>query len=405
MQNDWVILAFKNIFRNKRRSILSALAILVVAAAMTILASFIAGMNNQLLTNLRALDTGDVTVQHSDFTKYKIFNPLGYLVDLEDLKSKLADQKDIKIYGRVNFFANYYNNEDSYGVQIFAFNDDDELAKSVIKLDAGRFASDRKEAVVSRGLASEKNIKIGDSVMLMTTTADRGSNAVSYKVVGIANMQTGGYNTNTVIPNLEGADWLIRTPLVTTALITTKKSNIDNLTSYINKNFVEDSVKAYTIWDSRLGLMVRMQRKFFNFISMVFFILGSTVVINTSIMAIMERVKEIGVMRALGANVKEIQFLFFLETIFLSFCGTVVGLITGAILTIPLEGMGRIFDDPKFKSISDGFYLSEAIPFDITPMNLLAIFGLSMFISFLVATIPTRRIAKINVCDSLRVEN
>lgn len=405
MQNDWVILAFKNIFRNKRRSILSALAILVVAAAMTILASFIAGMNNQLLTNLRALDTGDVTVQHSDFTKYKIFNPLGYLVDLEDLKSKLADQKDIKIYGRVNFFANYYNNEDSYGVQIFAFNDDDELAKSVIKLDAGRFASDRKEAVVSRGLASEKNIKIGDSVMLMTTTADRGSNAVSYKVVGIANMQTGGYNTNTVIPNLEGADWLIRTPLVTTALITTKKSNIDNLTSYINKNFVEDSVKAYTIWDSRLGLMVRMQRKFFNFISMVFFILGSTVVINTSIMAIMERVKEIGVMRALGANVKEIQFLFFLETIFLSFCGTVVGLITGAFLTIPLEGMGRIFDDPKFKSISDGFYLSEAIPFDITPMNLLAIFGLSMFISFLVATIPTRRIAKINVCDSLRVEN
>ena len=118
-------------------------------------------------------------------------------------------------------------------------------------------------------------------------------------------------------------------------------------------------------------------------------------IVNTLLMSVQERTREIGLMKAMGMSGKKIYLLFSLEAVFIGFLGSALG--AGAAI-----GLGTIISNV----LSDTL-LADLPGLTITLFTVPSVAGviaLVMFIAFLAGTIPAQRAAKQNPIDALRYE-
>jgi len=140
-------------------------------------------------------------------------------------------------------------------------------------------------------------------------------------------------------------------------------------------------------------------------IAYLLFILSFLVISNTILLAILERTKEIGMMRALGMTDGQMIMTYMLEAGFLGFIGSVLGIILGCIVNYPVVKYG--FDFSAFGDVmSDGLGFRTTAIFRST-WNISVIIGSGVVATLLasfMAFFPTRRAVKRSISDSLRFE-
>lgn len=147
---------------------------------------------------------------------------------------------------------------------------------------------------------------------------------------------------------------------------------------------------------------VGMIKTFFDAVTMVLTIFGlialmaaSIGIINTLFMAVQERTREIGLMKAMGLGRGKIRTMFSFEAVALGFWGSVLAIAAGcgaAALANHLAGSTFLKDLPGFTLVV------------FRPVSLLVIAFIVMFIAFLAGTLPARRAAKLDPIDALRYE-
>ncbi|MBN2511018.1 MAG: FtsX-like permease family protein, partial [Spirochaetales bacterium] len=130
-----------------------------------------------------------------------------------------------------------------------------------------------------------------------------------------------------------------------------------------------------------------------------FFALASTVIINTTMMVIFERMREIGTISAMGMKGREIVSLFFTEAFYLGLIGSAAGVLLGIGLTLLLGTTGI-----DYTSSMEGieFEVSSIIYPRLDLRSTLGTFLYSLAISSLASILPTRRAAKIEPVEALR---
>jgi putative ABC transport system permease protein len=134
-------------------------------------------------------------------------------------------------------------------------------------------------------------------------------------------------------------------------------------------------------------------------IALVFFLLASTVIINTTMMVIFERMREIGTVAAMGMTPQEIVRLFFLEAFYIGAIAAFVGVVLGIAVTIPLSKTGIDLTQ------SMGGVDLEINPVIYPRLNIRStvfVFFYSTAIASLASFIPSRRAAKIEPVEALR---
>ena len=126
---------------------------------------------------------------------------------------------------------------------------------------------------------------------------------------------------------------------------------------------------------------------------------------NTILMAILERTREIGMMRALGMTDKQMIMTYMLEAGFLGFIGSVLGIILGCAINYPMVKYGMDFS-AMADTLSDGIGFRTTGEFR-SVWNLKVIIGSGIVATLLasfMAFFPTRRAVKMPITDSLRFE-
>ncbi len=414
-------LALRNIFRNRRRSILSASAAAVAACTIVFLFAFFGGMMEDMEYNLQTYLTGAVRIRHADFDRYERLNPLHLaLPDASALVSSLEALPEVEsVSPRINFPGLIIVKEESSASgksagetrQIRAAGQGVDFAlesvygreRSVLVKGSVPEPGSR-QALVGSALAEELNADVGDKFTVLSLSGSRGSNAYTFTVSGIMSLPLTGLNKVLFQVPLDTAQRFLHLEnRVQEILVKTPGSGLplSETARFLEKELrssVPLSIRTYKEING-LAAMMDLAAKVYDLIGLIFFVLAGTVVINTTIMVIFERMHEIGTLGAMGMKGRQLVRLFFLESLFISVSGSLTGVVAGIGLVAFFAGKGLNFMalESTVSEIGVGTIIYPVLNLRST----LVVFVYSVAVAVLVTWLPARRAARVTPVEAL----
>jgi putative ABC transport system permease protein len=244
----------------------------------------------------------------------------------------------------------------------------------------------------------------------------RATNAVSFTVSGIVTFPLAAFNKGTVLLPLESAQQLVKMSGGLTEILlqlpddSEAKARASEIRGMLTGgNFTNDSFTAdgagleIKDWESidMLVTFLGLAELIYAVFALIFFLLASTVLINTTMMVVFERTREIGTIGAMGMLGREIVGLFFLEAFFIAALGALGGLALGTAIVLPLQSIGLDFSEAMSGT-------SINIPGIIYPqyniVTSLLVTIYSIIVASLAALLPSRKAAQIAPVEALRYQ-
>ncbi len=178
--------------------------------------------------------------------------------------------------------------------------------------------------------------------------------------------------------------------------------NMQAFKTKIAENFKNASVMTWKELAPDAGMMADFMNIYYYMIMGIIFFALAFGIINTMLMAILERIKELGMLMAIGMKKGKVFSMIMLETIFLTLTGSIIGMVIGWVL-IKITGYTGI----NFSSVAEGFeamgYAAVSYP-DIETTFFFGIIVMVICIAILSSIIPARKALKLKPVEALRIE-
>ena len=402
-------IALKNISRNRRRSILSGTAIVVATLSIVFMFSLVYGMMGDMRDNIFHYITGHIRIRNSEYAKYENLNPLhlrikNYQAIIDKIKE---DNNVLAVSPRIRFFASIYRNDKDYkGIGLAVnFNLEKDFEDFKNNLIKGVLSEPgRREILVSSGLAEEMGVTTGDKITMLSKSMYMGMSGMTFKISGIVKFNVESFNKSFFYMPIDTAQRFLKMDNSVTEILVLLKSltglkestaGIRKLLKGIGQPLEVAPWTSFGTWYS----IINMAETVYQFIALIFFILGSTVIINTTMMVIYERMREIGTMSAMGMTGGEIVTLFFLESFFISFISALIGVAIGVAITLPMAKYGL-----DLSTLLQGidFNVSTVLYPKLDIRSTVLVFFYAVVVSSFASFIPSRRAAKVEPVEALR---
>jgi putative ABC transport system permease protein len=404
-------IALRNIGRNARRSILSATATAIATMSMVALVAYVNGLTGDMNRNVADLVTGHVQVRAADYERYEQLNPLHLRVPrYQDLLARLDAEPDVAAaVARLSLPVGIFRGGENVGAQVMGV--DIGRERAFMQVDrivvAGRLPNaGANEAIVGKVLAKKLGAGLGDRITLLSGTMRRSSNALTVEIVGLAAFPVASMDGLRLLLPLDRAIALARMDdSVTEVLVKAKdEGRIAALGKRIGAVLAEggwEGLRARTWYEANYMLSFMKLADIAYFVmSLVFFLLASTVLVNTTMMVVFERTREIGTVGALGMKGGEIVRMFLLEALALAVIGAAAGVALGLAIAVPLSYIGIDISALTQQGLS--FEISSMVFAQPKPLGTALIFVYAVAISCAAAYLPARRAARIRPVEALR---
>jgi ABC-type lipoprotein release transport system permease subunit len=336
-------LAWRYLWRNHRRTIIMLSAISVGAWAMMFMMALTRGMVDQMIADGISVIPGHVQIHDPAYLDDpSITNRLPY-TDAE-LAEKFDDADFVAWASRVRVPAVITSERESRGVTMLGIDPEAERSFSFVDYDAvdGRFLEgvDDSGIVIGAKLANTLETRVGKRVVLMTQDPDNEIADRGFRVVGLFHANIESYEDSFVFVGRQTAQRLLRIGDTTTEAVFVGNDyrNVDPIYEKVAAA-VDDAVRVspWTEVDKYLGTMLRTMDGFMLIWVVVIFLALSFGLVNTLVMAVFERVREIGLMLALGMKPAMILGQIIIESMMLLGIGLAIGDVLTYVTIKPLE--------------------------------------------------------------------
>jgi lipoprotein-releasing system permease protein len=244
--------------------------------------------------------------------------------------------------------------------------------------------------ILGRRLAQKLDVKIGDKVLLMSLGGSSvtlsQTRVMQFEVRGLYETGMAEYDETYTYVNLKNAQRLFAVgPMVSGFDILVH--DLDSLGSLAQRlpERLGYPYYARTTYEMNRNLFtwIELQKKPIPIIIGLIIIVATVNIIGTLLMMVMEKGKEIGILRALGTNRQKLTGIFLAQGMFIAVLGVVLGNIIAFVLCW-LELHYRII------SLPSGIYFMTHVPIDLNPVNFLLVSVLALLMCFLSSIIPSR---------------
>ena len=411
----WKI-ALRNTIRHARRTIITGVVMMVGIAGFIFMDSALAGSDRMAIDNM-----ADYTV-----SSLKIRNP-AYVDDIEgmpldkglarpDAALAAASSRGLAATARLRFVATTSNYENDIPVVADAVDPaaDARVFTIARSLSAGRWleGAPARSVVLGASLAGELGLGVGDTVLISAQTVNDTTNADEYTIVGLVRTPAPEVNAAGLFMPLDDARTLLGAPgdLVTEVDVAMPRAPSigaalaasDREAAALRGALPGVRVDPLSVLaQDYLGLRNLKARYSFVMI-MIVLLIAAVGIVNTILMSVYSRVREIGVLRAYGMVRRDILRLFTLEGLAVGIFGSLLGVAFGALLNLFMVLKGMSLD--AFTGSVGSVPLSGTLYGEWNPRTMIIGFLFGIVVSIIAARIPARRAARMEPTTALRFQ-
>jgi putative ABC transport system permease protein len=415
-------LAFRNIFRFKRRTFITFSAISFGLALLIISISLMNGIDKQSISNIINCETSHIKIFKKGYFDKKDKLPMDIAIAEPDtIRALLKDIPGVKATeNRILFGAGLIKGMDELpclGVAI-----QPELDPDLFNIKESMVTGDWLKPgdagmLIGEDLAADIGLKVGDSVTVRVITSsgeeDFSWNALDLEVQGIFDTGNPAVDMAWVIIPLAQAREGLSMETEVTEIVVRLDSDDDRRVAAAQARIREklktqdQDLEVYT-WKDLAGtfLMIsEMKTQRSAIIIMIMLVIASMGIINTMLMAVLERTREIGMLSAMGMKRSEILRLFIFEGGFIGMIGSLLGCVLGGLSAWYLEVHGISISSfgESMEKVSQAVYpVKDMFYADLTLDVLILTFVLGTAISIAASFYPARKAAKMNPIEALR---
>jgi len=394
--------AWRNLWRHRRRSLITALAMAIgVALCMTMIA-WTDGMYEEMFEIMVEQQLGHVQIHHPDYPSK------GLVFDSLDGRKTLLQQIDalpgtVAASPRIDGFALLGGETKSAGGQVVGIDPARHRQVSNVheRIVEGDFLSEAAghEIIIGFKLAEEIEVGIGDEVVAVTQATDGSVGNDLYRIVGLFKTgdvgmdHSGGYihidDAESLLVLYDGAHGI--------TVLTDHADNVESYSTALGAAVATGVVQVQPWWEAspKTAQMMGMRDFTAYFLLGIVFAVAAFGVVNTMMMSVYERTRELGVLRALGLSKGKLVWLVVLESFFLACLAATIGLALGGLLDWYVVVYGIDFSGSMPDGFSwEGVMLDPVMRGTVRPqgivLTVLAVFVVSILASLWPAWRATR---------------
>lgn len=399
-------IAWRNVWRNKRRTIITVSSIFFAVLLALFMRSLQTGSYENMIRNSVELYSGYIQVHRKGYWEDKSINRMLRVTDT--LRTRLAATPGVTFYiPRLETFVLAASNEISKGVMVIGTSpqEEDRMTHLSGKVVKGAYFSDSTRGVlVSEGLAGYLGLGLNDTIV-MIGQGYHGANAVDkYPIQGILHFSNPQANDNTIYAPLELLQQFTGAPDLCTALAV----SIDDLKhlDQVKRHLTSLLGERYEVMDWK-----QMQPELVQAIQSdnaggiillgILYLVIAFGIFGTVMMMSMERRREFGVMVAVGMQKRALSVMVVLETCIIGLLGLMTSLVAGIFLLlymynhpIPLTGNAAL-------AMRD-MGIEPLIRFSLDPVIFTSQMLAIMVIMFVCLLYPLWNISRLNAITALR---
>ncbi len=397
-------LAWRNIWRNKRRTIVVMLSIIVSVAVLLLVDTLSVGMMKQMLDNQINIHISHIQIHKKGFKDDKTVK--NYIPDDLKVEKAIMEIEEIKFYSkRVITYGMINSAYNSSAVIIVGIQPDKEKFITIISnsISQGKYLENKGEILLSEKLAQKLNVEVGDKVILMVSDVDGNISTELFRVVGLYESPYSEFDKIHAYITIEDAQKILKLDgkVIEFALIVKDQKYVNHIKEKLAQ-ILGDSYEVLTYADVAPFIRIMLDM-YYKMIWIYYFIFGVAVcfgIINIMLMSVFERVREFGVLKAIGMKNKNIFLLIMTESFIIGVLGTIIGLALGFALYIPLSKSGV---DLGFFAKSLAWFGTGRIIYPVLTNFTLALVSLTMpFMSLIGAIYPAVKSTKLEPVEAIK---
>ena len=343
-----ISLAWKNIWRNKVRSLVVIAAIVVGLTGGIFSIAIMNGMVEKRMKSAVELETSHIQIHNPSFLENK---EIGYMITHTDSVSKIlsANPAISAFTRRTKVFAMINSPYASNGVMINGIDPEDEKKVTSIyqKINdsCGKYFDNtrRNQVVISKRLADKLKVKLKSKITLTFQGIGDTLTGGSFKIVGIYKTSNGPFDEmNIFVRNSDVKRIASIAPdeCHEIAIIVKNPEQFQLVADELKKALPGYTIQTWKEIQPELGMMNDMLAQTYAVLMIIIMLALMFGIVNTMLMSVLERVRELGMLMAIGMNKRRIFKMIMLETLFLSLTGAIFGLIISFLLILQVQQHG-----------------------------------------------------------------
>ncbi len=402
-------MAVKNTFRKARRSLITAVTVLVGVTMIIVAWAFLDGLDNSVIRGQIRSDSGHFRIATKGYFAVEEIDELGPLLeDWTPLKEAMKAESEPKLLPRLSFTGELSDGRHGLTARGIGIEPDAYFKAFDLPFSSELKADALKDGVtplwLGAGLAEPFGVKPGDTLTVLARTRYGNYTADEYTIAGIIQSQNAVIDSMTFFIPLRKAQELLDTGTAVTEVVgyLSRASLTEELPERMGAVLGTHNLEMQT-WQQRAAPTLKLnavRRKLLSVLGGVILLVAATGIANTMVMSCFERIREIGTMRALGFQIEHVVFLFLMEALVIGFLGATVGSIIGSTVIYNLR------DGIDISSFTSGgnmaISMGSRLYFELKPARVATAFGIGLVVTMLAALYPSIKFSKLSALEAMK---
>jgi len=403
----FLLLAFRDIFRNRRRTLMTLLMVGGGVTGLLMAGGYFAFMTQGLREDTIRNGLGHLQIFTSEHFRRDEVRVLDTGIEnWRQVADSVRTAPHVRgVAPRIEFYGMVSNGQKSSVFMGSAVDPDAERSLGfTANLTSGRDLSSKPgsevEALIGAGLAKSMNVKVGDGLTLLAVTADGALNGVDVQIAGIIQTGFAEMDARYLRITLPSAQRLLQSDRITNLVVGLDKTDYTDAVYNQLIPRLGRLPQAMTVkkWIDLAGYYKQVRNLFngiFLFMGAIVFFMVLMSSVNTLLMALFERTREIGTMLAMGTPRAWIILLLMAEATLLGVVGAGGGLVVGNLLGSLLNASGLQLPPPPGYTVGIPFRVLH-VPWIMAGSSILVIFSLA-----LASIMPAVRASRLRIVEAL----